>query len=110
MTRESVSDNVVAVESLIHTIRGQRVILDADLARIYGMHTKRLNEQVRRNVDRFPADFVFQIAPQEAANLRSQIATSSLQPSDNVVVNFERSQFATGSHGGLRYHPFRLDL
>ncbi len=48
-----------SVESLIFTVRGQRVILDADLAHIYGVPTKRLNEQVRRNADRFPEDFMF---------------------------------------------------
>ena len=106
MTRKIVLDNVVAAESRIHTIRGQRVILDSDLARIYGEPTKRLNEQVRRNADRFPADFMFQIAPQEAAHLRSQIATSSLQPTDIEAVNIKRSQSATGSHGGARYHPY----
>jgi hypothetical protein len=52
------------------------VILDTDLARIYGVATKRLNEQVRRNPDRFPGDFVFELAPQELAALRSQNATS----------------------------------
>jgi hypothetical protein len=64
------------VEPLIREIRAERVILDADLARIYGVPTKRLNEQVRRNSDRFPPDFVFQLTVEEA-NLKSQIATSS---------------------------------
>jgi hypothetical protein len=63
---------------LIHTIRGQRVILAADLARIYGVETKRLNEQVRRNKARFPSDFMFQLTMAEVEAqevLRSQIAT-----------------------------------
>jgi hypothetical protein len=63
---------------LIHTIRGQRVILAADLAKIYGVETKRLNEQVRRNRARFPSDFAFQLTAKEAEAqevLRSQIAT-----------------------------------
>lgn len=97
---------MAAVESRIHTIRGQRVILDSDLAQIYGVTTKRLNEQVRRNTDRFPTDFVFRLTLREAANLRSQFATSSLQPSDNEAVKLERSQFLTSSHGGLRYHSY----
>ncbi|MBN1101993.1 MAG: ORF6N domain-containing protein [Deltaproteobacteria bacterium] len=66
------------VESLIFAIRGQRVILDADLARIYGVPTKRLNEQVRRNADRFPSDFLIQLTTPEAKEiqgLRSQFAT-----------------------------------
>jgi hypothetical protein len=66
------------VESLIHLIRGQRVILDSDLAQVYGVPTKRLNEAVRRNLDRFPTDFVFQLTRKEAEDFRrsrSQIAT-----------------------------------
>jgi len=66
------------IENMIMTIRGQKVILDADLAHIYGVPTKRLNEQVRRNSDRFPPDFAFILTDQEVTNLRSQIATSSL--------------------------------
>ncbi len=65
------------IEQMIMTIRGQRVILDADLASIYGVSTKRLNEQVRCNTDRFPLDFAFVITDQEVTNLRSQFATSS---------------------------------
>jgi phage regulator Rha-like protein len=64
------------VEDLIRIIRGQRVILDSDLAVVYGVPTKRLNEAVRRNLDRFPFDFAFLLEPQEVASLRSQIATS----------------------------------
>ena len=74
------------IAPLIHEIRGQRVILDADLARIYGVSTKRLNEQVKRNGERFPEDFACQLTEKEATNLRSQIATSR-------------------SHGGRRYQP-----
>jgi phage regulator Rha-like protein len=64
------------VEGLIRLIRGQRVILDADLAKVYGVTTTRLNQQVRRNADRFPEDFAFQLAPGEFAGLMLQIATS----------------------------------
>jgi hypothetical protein len=60
------------LESLIFTIRGERVILAADLAAIYGVETKRLNEQVRRNVERFPFDFMFQLSDEEFAELKSQ--------------------------------------
>jgi hypothetical protein len=66
----------VPVESLIITLRGQRVILDSDLARLYGVTTTRLNEQVKRNPDRFPPDFMFSLSQQEFAVLISQIATS----------------------------------
>src|SRR5688500_20212461 len=61
----------------ILSLRGRRVILDADLAALYAVETRRLNEQVRRNLRRFPDDFVFRLTKQEVANLKSQIATSS---------------------------------
>lgn len=76
------------MEAGILVIRGQKVLLDADLARLYGVPTKRFNEQVRRNRERFPADFMFQLNADEFADLRSQNATS----------NIER--------GGRRYAPF----
>jgi phage regulator Rha-like protein len=63
------------ISALIRTIRGQRVVLDSDLARIYGVPTKRLNEQVKRNAKRFPPDFLFQLTAEEADSLRSQFAT-----------------------------------
>ncbi|NQU05308.1 MAG: ORF6N domain-containing protein [Calditrichaeota bacterium] len=65
------------IEQLIFHIRNQKVMLDSDIARIYGVTTKRLNEQIRRNKDRFPSDFMFQLTKQEVTNLKSQIATSS---------------------------------
>lgn len=74
-------------EQSIVRLRGQAVMLDTDLAAVYGVTVKRLNEQVRRNKDRFPDDFVFQLTETEWKNLRSQIATSS-------------------GHGGRRYSPF----
>ena len=63
------------LDSLILTLRREKVILDADLAEIYGVPKKTLNEQVKRNADRFPADFCFQLTPVELAALRSQFAT-----------------------------------
>ena len=65
------------VGPLIRTIRQQRVILAADLAELYGVPVRRLNEQVRRNHERFPLDFAFQLTAEEWTNLKSQIATSS---------------------------------
>jgi hypothetical protein len=61
----------------IYLIRNEKVMLDSDLAELYGVETKRLNEQVKRNIDRFPEDFMFQLTGAEFENLRSQIATSS---------------------------------
>ena len=77
---------IANLESAIHLIRGQRVMLDSDLAMIYGVTTKRLNEQLKRNRLRFPPDFAFQLTVQEFRNLKSRIATSS-------------------SHGGKRKLP-----
>jgi hypothetical protein len=86
---------ISTVENAIHLVRGHRVMLDSDLAAIYGVTTKRLNQQVRRNIHRFPEDFAFQLTGEEFAALRSQIATSSL-----------RSQIATSKKGGRRYAPW----
>ena len=60
----------------IYLIRGQKVMLDSDLAELYSVETRRLNEQVKRNVDRFPEDFMFQLDKSEFENLKSQFATS----------------------------------
>ena len=84
----STIQSIDAVVGRIHLVRGQKVMLDADLAELYGVPTKRFNEQVKRNFDRFPADFMFQLADEEYAALRSQIATSN-----------------TG-RGGRRYAPY----
>lgn len=78
----------ITIQSRIVVLREQRVLLDRDLASLYGVTTKRLNEQVRRNSGRFPPDFRFQIDHEEVANLRSQFATSSQ------------------GHGGKRHLPF----
>lgn len=75
------------IESLILNVRGMRVILDADLAALYEVSTKRLNEQIKRNLNRFPEDFMLQLTPQEWHNLKSQFATSSLQAVDNIRDN-----------------------
>lgn len=83
----TVQRKIANVEGAIHLIRGQRVMLDSDLGAIYGVTTKRLNEQLRRNRSRFPSDFAFQLTAEEFTNLKSQIATSSF-------------------HGGRRYRPW----
>jgi len=75
MTTETEIISSFDVTRVIHLIRDRRVIIDADLARIFEVATKRLNEQLRRNLDRFPDDFAFQLTEQEWASLRSQTAT-----------------------------------
>lgn len=79
----------------IYVIRGQRVILDSDMAGLYGLDVKRLNEQVKRNKERFPESYMFQLSAAEREDLRSQIVTSSL-----------KSQIATSSWGGVRKLPY----
>ena len=68
------------IQSMIYTFRGKQVMVDSNLADLYQVTTKRLNEQVRRNLDRFPSDFMFQLENQEVMNLRSQIATAGRYP------------------------------
>jgi hypothetical protein len=75
------------VEKLIHLVRGEKVMLDADLAELYGVETKALNRAVKRNASRFPEDFMFRLTPEETDILRCQSGTSSFD------------------HGGRRYLP-----
>ena len=79
-------ENVI-VENLIYEIRGKEVMLDSDLAKLYNVETKRINEAVRRNLDKFPTRFSWILNEKDILNLRSQFATSSLE----------------NSHGGRRY-------
>ena len=72
-----VSIDPTQVQQMIHVIRGERVILDRDLARLYGVEVAQLNRQVQRNIERFPQDFMFQLNNQELANLKCQNGTSS---------------------------------
>lgn len=69
-------DNII---NSIYIIRGQQVMLDSDLAKIYGYEVKRLNEQVKRNIKRFPEDFMFQLTREEIDFVKSQFATSRMQ-------------------------------
>lgn len=104
------SNNIAPIEGIenkIYIIRGKRVMLDRDLAELYGVKTGRLNEQVRRNIDRFPKDFMFQLTQEEASrsqsvtlNLRSQFVTSNQE-------EHSRSQYATLKRGqNIKYLPY----
>jgi hypothetical protein len=89
----ALTDALPALQSIglaITVLRSQRVILDADLAELYGVETKRFNEAVKRNIEKFPPDLMFELSAEEFANLRSQFATSSL---------------IAKKHGGRRYAP-----
>jgi hypothetical protein len=96
------------LEPLILVIRGRRVVLDADLARLYGVTTKRFNEAFKRNRQRFPADFAFELTTAEFNVLRSQFATGSKQAPDSSEEKLNWSQFATSSsrRRGVLYRPW----
>ena len=84
-----------AIAQSIFEIRGQRVMLDSDLAALYGVENRALIQAVKRNLERFPEDFMFQLSLSEWENLRSQFVISNL-----------RSQNGTSKHGGRRYAPY----
>ncbi len=88
---------VERIEKSILFIRGQRVMLDADLAELYGVTTKRLNEQVKRNINRFPKEFMFQLTKEELENWRSQIATSN----PSVKMGLRRRSYAFTEYGAV---------
>ena len=71
------SEDLMVVQNLIYEIRGQKVMLDFDLARLYQVETKALNQAVKRNAERFPSDFMFRLTVEEVLNMRSQIVTAS---------------------------------
>ena len=93
-----------AIRSRILTIRGVQVMLAPDLAMLYNVPTKRLNEQVKRNIERFPERFMFQLTAEEVVDVRSQFATSNNGAETGLDVL--RSQFATSKRGGTRYLPY----
>jgi hypothetical protein len=91
-------------ERIVHQIlflRGIKVILDSDLSAIYGVTTKRLNEQVKRNIRRFPEDFMFQLSDDEQQNLKSQIATSSLSEQLKTWGGRRKPHFVFTEHGAI---------
>lgn len=92
------SSPLLPIESLIHVLRGQQVMIDSDLARLYGVETRVLNQAVKRNIERFPDDFMFQLSKEESQNLMSQIATSSSR-SQNVTLNIQRGK-------NIKYMPY----
>jgi hypothetical protein len=107
-TRLSVS--VELIERRIYLIRGQKVMIDFDLAELYGVSTKRLNQQVTRNKKRFPEDFMFRLTKEEAESLRSQFVISNPSLRSQIATSNSdlRLQFATSKpgRGGRRYLPY----
>lgn len=92
----------------IRSVRGQKVILDFDLAALYGVTTKALNQAVKRNATRFPVDFMFQLTSEETHSLRSQFVTINRQVVEREVPATNWSQFVTSSskHRGATYRPY----
>jgi len=114
MSKKETPDVILVdrIEPCILLVRGQRVILDADLAELYGTSTKALNQAVKRNQERFPGDFMFRLTAEGAEEMRSQTVTTSdssrRQRSQDATANL-RSQIVTSSsasHGGRRYLPY----
>ena len=94
---ELVIVNSAQVQQMIHVIRGERVILDRDLAQLYGVEVAQLNRQVRRNIERFPEDFMFQLTNQELTNLKCQNGTSSWGGDRHLPHAFTGSGFCGNS-------------
>ena len=101
---------VEQIESLIITVRGKQVILDRDLARLYGVETRVLNQAVQRNIERFPEDFMFKLTKEEFDNLRSQIVTSNENVLRSQIVTLEKEEkdltsqiVISNKRGGQRY-------
>ncbi|HTB80064.1 MAG TPA: ORF6N domain-containing protein [Opitutaceae bacterium] len=96
------------IDAHIQTVRGRRVMMDSDLAKLYGVPTKALNQAVQRNRERFPADFMFQLTAKELANLKCQTGVSNSLSYESKGVTNLRSQIVTSSlvSGGRRYLPY----
>ena len=102
MANENLISEENSICSKIYIVRGLQVMLDRDLAELYGVETRRLNEQVKRNIERFPEEFMFQMNDDEFENWKLQIVTSN---SNKNIVNL-MSQIATSNRGGIRKHPY----
>ena len=93
-------NDIVLIQQKIYEIRQQKVMLDRDLAALYGVETRVLNQAVQRNISRFPEDFMFQLSAKEFSRLKSQSATSS--SADNQPDTILKSQIVISSWGGAR--------
>ena len=102
-------DAKIDIKGLIHIIRGQKVMIDRDLAKLYGVETKRLNEVVKRNLKRFEGDdFMFRLTKDETEYVRSRSQFATLNNGGSTDPSSLRSQFATSNkgRGGVRYLPY----
>jgi len=112
MTKKSAAQSLseTQIEQSVRLIRGHKVMLDSDLAMFYGVPTYRLNEAVKRNLKRFPEDFMFQLTKEEAERSRSQFVTLNISDNQNKKpIPPSRSQFAilnTGRGQNIKYLPY----
>ena len=93
------------IKQMIYVVRDYRVMLDSDLAKLYGVETKRLNEQVKRNLERFPDDFMFQLTPAEYEVMKSQFATSLSGPGGKVKYPFVFTENGVAMLSGVLHSP-----
>jgi hypothetical protein len=94
-------NHIQIIEDKIFTIRGQQVMLDRDLAELYQVTTKRLNEQVKRNIKKFPSDFMFKLTEDEWQSLRSQIATSKKKRGGRTYIPFVFTEIGCNTVSGI---------
>ena len=94
------------IKNLIYTIRGKQVMLDSDVARLYNYQTKRVNETVSRNKERFPENFCFQLTQEEVKNLKRQTANLNLGQENNWSQIATSSKNENSKHRGKKYVPY----
>ena len=103
------SDEIIPLEEIalrIRYVREQKVLLDSDLAQLYGVSTKALNQAVKRNAERFPADFMFQLTAEESRVLRLQTVTLQAPDPEAVASNWSQSVTGSTKHRGAAYRPY----
>ena len=100
--QKQISIPTEVIENKIYLIRGQKVMLDRDLAKLYGVQTRDLNKVVRRNIDRFPEDFMFQLSNEEFTNLKFQFGTSRWGGTRKLLFVFTEQGVSMLSAGGFK--------
>jgi hypothetical protein len=110
MSNQQITLSSDAIVPMVHWIRHEKVMLDSDLAMLYGVETGALNRATKRNIERFPADFMFRLTDEEAVALRCQIGISKTSPPDDnssqPVTSSTASSQSKDARGGRRYLPY----
>jgi hypothetical protein len=102
--------DTASIESVVYEIRGQRVMLDSDLAKLYGVENKHLKRQVQRNLERFPSDFMFSLSNQELAILKRQIGASRLQHGGNRKSHYAFTENGVAMLAGILHSPTAIEV